>query len=158
MAKPGRWLPRFVLGSLCVLLLACESSPTEPTGPVGFETVLKTTLPGNAPEHLERQGPIRDRATWQSAWNELHGGAAPPLPEIDFGREMVVLALGPGCCGSVEILSITLERGELAVSTIVNTGGTRLCVAPDFSVHIVRLRRSGLGVRVEARREGGAFC
>jgi hypothetical protein len=155
MAKLGLKMPRLALGSLCVLLLACESSPTEPGGPVGFETVLKATLPGYAPDHLDDQGPIRDRAAWQAAWNELHGGAAPPLPEIDFRREMVVLALGPGCCGSVEILSITLESGELVVSTLVKASGNALCLAPDFSVHVVRLRRSGAGVRVEVRREDG---
>jgi hypothetical protein len=156
MAKQGRTLARLTLGAVCVLLLACDRSPTSPAGgSVHFETVLKTTLLGNAPQHLQDQLPIRDRATWQAVWAELHrqSGSQPPLPEIVFGREIVVLALGPGCCGGVEISSIELQRDELVVSALAEGSTNTVCVAGDFSVHVVRLRRVEASVRLVVRRQ-----
>jgi hypothetical protein len=142
----GRAVARFALGLFCVLLLACEkSSPTAPggSGSVAFETVLKTILPGAAPLHLVEQVPIRDRATWQSAWFELHrqSGSIPPLPEINFSRDVVVLALGPGCCGGVEIVTAEYRNSDLVVSGVAKVSTNTACLAGDFSVHIVRLRR-----------------
>lgn len=139
-----RALARFALGAFCVLLLACDkSSPTAPGGSVGFETVLKKTLLGAAPLHLQDQVPIRDRATWQAAWTELHrqSGRIPPLPEINFSRDVIVLALGPGCCGGVEIVTAEFRNSDLVVSAVAKVSTNTVCVAGDFSVHIVRLRR-----------------
>jgi hypothetical protein len=41
---------------------------------------------------------IRDRGAWQAAWGQMYRGQnpAPPLPEIDFTSEMVVLAAAGG--------------------------------------------------------------
>src|SRR5690606_12689678 len=54
---------------------------------------------------------IRDSAEWASAWSTLHQGLTPvpPIPAIDFGREMVVLvAIGeqPNGGHSVIITSV----------------------------------------------------
>ncbi len=37
---------------------------------------------------------VRDRDAWQSAWNEIHRNLmpVPPLPDVDFSAEMIVLA------------------------------------------------------------------
>ena len=50
---------------------------------------------------------VRDPAAWQSAWQQTFGRQrpVPPLPEIDFSREMVVLvALGSRASGGYTIL------------------------------------------------------
>lgn len=143
-----------VLGSMLLVLLACDSTPTEPELSVGFQTVLKAVLPGDSPARPEQEA-VRGRAAWQTAWTELHHGNPPPLPEIDFGREMVVLALGPGCCSEVEIFSILHERGELVVSLRVQVSTNTVCAFPDFTVHAVRLPRIDAPVRFFASRSEG---
>jgi hypothetical protein len=142
-----------VLSFLFLAVLACDNgSPTEPAIRVELQTVLKTTLPGATPSPAERT--VRDRAGWEAMWSELHGGNATPLPEIDFSREMVVAVLGPGCCGSAEILSIRRGR-ELVVDALTRTSTNTMCVAPDFSVHVVRLPRFEVPVRFSVTRQSG---
>jgi hypothetical protein len=156
MGKPRLATTGFVLGSILLVFLACDSTPTEPEVSVGFQTVLKAVLPGDSPD-LPEQEAIRDRATWQAAWTKLHNGNPPPLPEVDFGREMIILALGPGCCSEVEILSILREQGELVVSIHVKESSNTVCALPDFTAHAVRLSRFQGPVRFIARR-GEGFC
>jgi hypothetical protein len=156
MRTPRLATTGFVLGSLLLVFLACDSTTTEPEISVGFQTVLKAALPGESPS-LPEQEAIRDRATWQAAWTELHHGNPPPLPEIDFSREMVILALGPGCCSEVEIFSVLHERGELVVSLRVKESSNTVCALPDFTVHAVRLPRIDDPVRFFASR-GEGFC
>ena len=129
------------LAAMLLFAAACDDSPTEPAGSVRFETVLKTTLGGPAPS-LEGRQAIRDRGSLQAVWDELHEGPPPPLPDIAFGREMVIVALGPGCGGSVEITAIDRERLELVVRGQAKSCGNTLCFREDFSVHAVRLPRS----------------
>lgn len=141
------------LGSVLLAFSACDhGSPTEPTIRVGFETVFQGTVLGFAPPDGQRE--VRDRATWEATWSELHRGNAPPLPEVDFSREMVVLVTGPGCCGTVEILSIEGD-GELVVKALARASTNTICVAADFSVHAVRLSRFEVPVRFSVRSESG---
>lgn len=140
------------LGSMFLVFLACDhSSPTEPDGAVGFQTVLKATIPGPPPDFQGREA-VRDQATWQAVWTELQGDnpQPQPLPAVDFNREMVVLVVGPGCCGNAEILSIAHGRSELVVGAQTQSG-TALCVREDFSVHAVRLSRIEVPVRLDLR-------
>jgi hypothetical protein len=136
--------------SLFLLALACDDgrTPSEPRGAVRFETILKRILPDVPPSGLQEHAVIRDRASWEEVWKGLHRNDPPPLPEIDFRREMVVLAIGPGCCGDVEIRSIVRDRDELVVKALARTSGAQ-CFATDFSVHAVRLLRSEAPARFE---------
>jgi hypothetical protein len=145
------------LASMLLVLLACDHSPTEPlTGEIHFQTVLKASLPGTSPDR-EGQEAIRDRATWQAAWTKLHAESPQPLPEIDFGREMVILVLGPGCGGDTTINSIVRERGELVINAETSSCNFKSCGIADFSLHAVRLPRSEVPVRFNLRRSEG-FC
>lgn len=143
-----------VLSSIVLALSACESgSPTEPGTQVAFTTVLKATVAGFAPAGGQRE--IRDRATWQAAWAELHAENVPPLPAVDFSREMVVLVTGPGCCGTVEVRSIERRGGELTVHALSRASNNTVCVVPDFSVHAVRLARQQDPARFAVAKESG---
>lgn len=144
---------KLVLASMLLISLACGHSPTELAGEVGFQTVLKTLLPGFSPDFQGREA-IRDRVTWQAVWMELHGGVPQPLPEVDFSREMVVVVLGSGCNGEVTVSSIVSERGALVVNAQAKSCGNTLCAIADFSVHVVRLPRFELPVRLNVRGEG----
>jgi hypothetical protein len=147
-----------VLGAMLAVLLGCDRSPTEPSGAVGavsFQTVLKTTLPGNGPDLPGGGEVVRDRGRWQAVWMELHGGLPAPLPAIDFSREMVVLVAVPGCNGKVEISAIDREGSELVVRAQARSCGDALCVIAEFGVHAVRLPRSDSPVRFAVRHDAG---
>ena len=150
-------LIRLALASMLLVFLACDRSPTESGSlEIRFQTVLKTSLPGASPDP-QGQEVIRDAATWQALWSELHAGSPQPAPAIDFGREMVVAVLGPGCGGDTTISSI--ERGglELVVSGETSSCNFKVCGFADFSVHLVRLPRVEVPVRFNVRRSEG-FC
>lgn len=156
MATQRRMTVGFALGSMFLVFLACDNGPTEPERAVGFQTVLKTVLPGDLTQQPNREV-IRDRAAWQAMWTGLYGGNPPSLPQVDFDSEMVVLAVGPGCCGDVEILSIDQRGGELVVKALSQASPNTLCLLADFSVHVVRLPRFEVPVRFEVRT-GERLC
>ena len=154
MTTPRRVTAGLVLGSMLVIFLACDHrTPTEPSGSeVAFQTVLKGSLAGQSP-NLQGREAIRDQATWQAVWTELHSLSPQPLPEVDFNREMVVVVLGPGCTGTVEVSSIVSQRGELVVNAQAKACSNNLCFAADFSAHVVRLPRSEAPVRLNVRSD-----
>lgn len=143
-----------VLGSMLSILLGCDHSPTDPTGSVRFQTVLKATLPRDGPA-LQGGETVRDRARWQALWTELHGGLPAPLPEIDFSRETVILVVVPGCQANVEVSAIERERSELVVSAQAKSCGIAVCAVAEFGVHAVRLPRSESLVRFDVRHDAG---
>jgi hypothetical protein len=153
---PSR-LVRLALASMLLVFLACDRSPTESGSlEIRFQTVLKTSLPGASPDP-ERQEVVRDVETWQAIWSVLHAGSDQPPPAIAFGREMVVVILGPGCGGDTTISSIEREGGELVVNAETSSCNFKLCAIADFSLHIVRLPRVEVPVRFNVRRSAG-FC
>lgn len=144
-----------VLASMFLVFLACNDSPTEPDSEAAFQTVLKATLPGTAPD-LQGREVVRDQATWQEVWTELRGTSSAP-PAIDFRREMVVVVLGPGCGGDTTVSSITREPGALVVNAQTKSCGNTLCAIADFTVHTVRIPRSDTPVRLNVTG-GSGLC
>lgn len=147
------------LASMFLVFLACNDSPTEPGDSIGYQTVLKTSFPGDPP-NLEGREAVRDQATWEAVWGELHGLAlATPPPAVDFRREMVIVVVGPGCNGTVEVTSVAALQGQLLVSAEGEacSNALSLCAFADFSVHIVRVPRLNLPVRVNVTG-GGKLC
>jgi hypothetical protein len=143
------------LASMFLVFLACNDSPTEPGDSVSYQTVLKTVLPG-APPDLAGRETVRDQAAWQEVWAELHNESPAPLPAIDFRREMVVVVVGPGCHGVVTVSSIARLEGQLLVSAEGESCSETLaiCAILDFSVHVIRVPRLDLPVRVDVRDRG----
>ncbi len=142
MNTSRRAVTGLVLGSIFLAFLGCDDSPTDPGDfGMGFETILKGSLPGTSP-NPEGQEVIRDGATWQAVWLELHGGALRPLPRVDFGREMVIVILGPGCSGDTTISAIANDGGELVVHAATDSClPLAVCSFADFSLHVVRAPR-----------------
>ncbi len=137
--------------ALLLSLSGCDGSPTEPGSEISFQTVAKSTVPN-------RSGPtvrevVRDEAQWRAAWSSLWGAGAPPLPAIDFGREMVAVATaGITCTGDVEIEQIERQGARLVVH-IADAGPNpcALCFAAETVFHAVRLERIDLPERFEVR-------
>ncbi len=92
---------------------------------------------------------IRDRAAWLVAWTALHAGqdSVPPLPAVDFDRELVVLAaLGTKPTGGHEILiaSAVEEDGAVVVQVSVTMPGpdcmtTQVATTPADIARIPRV-------------------
>ncbi len=124
-----------------LLLIACDDLPTERRGDVAFQNVAKATL-------TPRSGPqvrtvVYDQASWQVVWRELWGNSAPPRPEIDFRREMVVVATASlSCFGDIEIESVDHDHGQVLVK-IADAGPETLClcIASEYAFHVVRATR-----------------
>jgi hypothetical protein len=151
-----RAMAGLVLGSMLLVFLACDDSPTDPaSSPVGYQTVLKTSLRGDLPD-LQGRETIRDQGTWQAVWTELYGGSPPPLPGVDFRREMVVaVVMGPSCGGEVTVSSIVREGAELVVNGQGRSCENTLCAWAEFSVHVVRLPRFDGPVRFNVKVNWG---
>src|SRR6185295_8629619 len=93
--------PRLGAALALLLLMACDDLPTERRGDVAFQNVAKATLPRSGPQV---RTVVYDQASWQVVWRELWGNSAPPRPEIDFRREMVVVATASlSCFGDIAI-------------------------------------------------------
>lgn len=143
-----------VLGAMFPVLLACDSSPTEPGDGRGFQTVVKAVFLGDQPDPQGNVA-VRDEATWRAVWAQLYG-VGRPLPAIDFSREMIIWVPGPSCCGDVEIVAIERVGGELVV-TARQSDATASCIGGRFSVHVVRLAREDSPVRLE-HKPSGVLC
>ncbi len=144
----------FVLASMFLVFLGCNDSPTEPENSVGFQTVLKTSFPG-APPDLQGRETVRDQATWEAVWVELHGLAlAPPPPAVDFRREMVIVVVGPGCNGFVTVSSVVDLQGQLVVTAEGEACSNAVCAIADFSVHLIRVPRLNVPVQVHVTDRG----
>jgi hypothetical protein len=66
---------------------------------------------------------VRDRAAWESLWRTLHGpiDPTPPLPAIDFSREMlVVAALGSRPSGGYAVdVGVPVQQSDGALEAVV---------------------------------------
>ena len=134
---------RFGIALALLLLVGCDDLPSEGRGrgDVSFQNVAKATL-------TPRSGPqvrtvVYDEASWEAVWRELWGSSAPPRPEIDFRREMVVVATASlSCFGDVAIESVDHDHGQVLVK-IADAGPETLClcIAPEYIFHVVRATR-----------------
>ena len=100
---------------------------------------------------------IRDRATWDTIWKRIVSpdpyhdpyNAVPPLPEIDFSREMlVVTAMGQRPSGGYRIMvNSVLEKNrrlEVEVHSISTCGGAPAIVTAP--IDIVRIPKTDIPV------------
>src|SRR6266498_1127183 len=129
---------------------ACRKyrSPTTPDSgtPLPQQTLYDYKSSGIT---VRRNEAIRDAARWQAVWAELHIGSfpVPPVPAVDFSRDMVVLAaLGTtqDSCFSIAVASV-VATSSLATVGIEISRFPPNCTCPPFSVtpaHAVKVRRT----------------
>ena len=117
-------------------------------------------VPFNALDHGVRSGirdarrlVIRDVETWQALWAEHVAGRvpAPPLPPVDFAREMVLaffLGEKPTSGYTATITEVLQLQDKLRVKVAVETPppGSFLLQVLTQPFHIVRLPRYDLPV------------
>jgi hypothetical protein len=116
-------LARMSIAALMVGSEAC-SSPAGPDGPAQSLPITRLR-----PEPLSlsyasglresQRLVVRDATAWQQVWASVWRGASPepPLPQVDFGHEMVVVAaLGERPTGGFTILIDSALEGSPGVS------------------------------------------
>jgi hypothetical protein len=137
----SRRLPQLAAALALLLALGCHDSPSEPSGEIGFQSLSKTML-------VPRSGPairtvVHDETTYAAVWRELWGDREPARPNVDFDREMVIVATATlGCFGDVQIEEVQKRGGQLEV-TVGDAGPEPLCLcaAPEYVFHVVRASR-----------------
>lgn len=139
-ASPARLAP--LLAALVVLVLSgCHDLLTEPRGEISFQSVVKATVTGRSGPQIREV--VRDEGRWAAVWRELWGGSAPPRPDLDFRREIAVVATASlSCFGDVEIEGV--ERLGSGVLVRMGDGGPPplcVCGAPEYVFHVVRAPR-----------------
>ena len=110
-----------------------------------LRTVLAESRSGLA---SARREVVRDAASWARLWAEIHDerSPAPPLPAVDFAREMlVVAALGTRPSGgySVAVQKVVVHGDTLDVSVLESCPARDAMVTMALTqpVHVVRLPR-----------------
>lgn len=104
---------------------------------------------------------VRDSTTWTRVWAQATSTqpSPPPLPAIDFGREMTVLVaagrMTPG--DQIRVDSAGVRQGffVVVVRTIVEC---RPFPAEAYPLEIVRVRQSDKQPSFVERRERAAHC
>jgi hypothetical protein len=160
------YVVRFSSLVFAMLVAACASSEVSTSPPGSSIPIVRlrsepysfTFVSGfDEPSRLV----VRDLATWQAAWTRTFRGASPipPLPDIDFSREMVVLvALGSHSSGGYGILidgasEAGVQGVDLAVHSI--SPGPKCGVTGAFTqpVDIARMPRRDGAIRFLERNE-----
>jgi hypothetical protein len=113
---------------------------------------------------------VRDAAGLERLWRQATAGqtAPPPVPTVDWGREMVVAVaagrMAPNDRIRVDSVGVRREPGadgharEVMAVLVLTTQGCERFTSAAFPVSLVRLRRyEGQVVFVE-RRERAAGC
>lgn len=104
---------------------------------------------------------VKDMATWQQVWSQATSsqGSPPPLPQIDFAREMVLVAgagqMRPGDQIRVDSAGV---RGDLFVAVVRTITACRAFPSAAYPLDIVRVERSDRVVSWTERRERAPDC
>ena len=104
---------------------------------------------------------VRDAAAWETQWRRATSLQAtpPPVPPLDFDREMAVLVaagrMTPGDQIHVDSAGVQGDYFVVWVRTIVQC---RRFSGNVYPLEIVRVRESDKAPRFVERRERGASC
>jgi hypothetical protein len=101
---------------------------------------------------------IRDDVGWREVWRRIHSPfiPAPPVPPIDFAREMIVLAsLGTRPSSGYDIIIQTAQRDAAGIEVLLrrsNPGpGCAVAAVVTQPVDLARIAVSDLPVRFAER-------
>lgn len=151
----------FVIAASAGQTLAAQDNYERPVAiiPLG-QMIAGQRLPFRPNSYLPDQirTVVRDRNSWIDLWKRMHSvdpshpdPNLPPAPEIDFSREMLIVA-GMGnqpSSGFAVFIDAAYERGPALIAVVRSVSPGRNCgVATVITspVDIVRVTRTGLPV------------
>jgi PrcB C-terminal len=140
----------------CSALLLAIAGCLMPSAPaIGQDIPLQRLRPDSVAFTLsgtfEEAGQFiaRDESTWRDLWQRVHGRSrpVPPLPAVDFGQEMLVIAaMGRRTSGGYAIrLERAYRKGPAIFIVVRQERPGRGCVVPSaltYPVDIARLPAS----------------
>jgi len=163
---------RAALACAAALLAACGGAPPPPSLPAPFAAIPGAVVPSSVIYDDDAGGMrdsvrlvVRDRAAFEVLWRSATRGQAspPPLPAIDFTREMVV-AVGAGRMTPSDHIRVDSVGGvrqgggrEALMVLVRTTEGCERFLAAAWPLQLVRVRRHDgpvLFVERRARAEG----
>lgn len=167
--------PRFVLACTAALLAACgggrpampgPASVPAPLGPVVQAAVIYDDDAGGMRDSVRLV--VRDLAAFQVLWRSATDGQAspPPLPAIDFAREMVV-AVGAGRMTPNDRIRVDSVGGprpgpgggrDAMVVLVRTTEGCERFPTAAWPLQLVRVRRHDGPVVFVERRVRAEAC
>jgi len=159
-------------GCALALLAACgggrPAAPPPSPAPVVQAAVIYDDDAGGMRDSVRLV--VRDRAALEALWRTATSGHAspPPLPAVDFGREMV-LAVGAGRMtpdDRIRVDSVGVRRqaggdgrvGEALVVLVRTVRGCQPYRAAAWPVQLVRVRRHDGPVVFVERRDRAEGC
>jgi hypothetical protein len=136
-------------------LLGAAASPAIAQPAVGFQPFderIQSQFRFNSNIVEPRYEAIRTERAWREIWDRATTGSAPPRPQIDFEREMLLLAaMGSRSSGgyTIRIVSVRETRHALVVSVVRNLLGPRCgaIAAVTEPADIVRVRATAKRLR-----------
>lgn len=155
---------RIVIAALIAGASACGS----PTGSSSPDQPLAITRLRSEPFSLAYASGLRelqrlvvpDASTWQQVWSSIWSGTSPepPIPQVDFGREIVVVAaMGERPTGGFTILidsaSETASGISIRIRSISPGSGCVTTQALTQPVDIARVPRRDGSVTFDERLE-----
>ena len=141
-----------------VFALGCsgDSDPTSPDGPVPFKEVAKEQFSGISQRRAEV---IALQSRWVQVWDEITATRTPkpPLPNVDFEKELLILAAygetGDGC-REVQIEKVDRRNGALDISILDKQRAASCPPCPPVAarpVHVVSVARAATGANYSWR-------
>ena len=155
---------RIVIAALTAGAAACgsptgSSSPGEPLGITRLRVEPFSLTYASGLRERQRLV-VRDASAWQQAWSSIWRGTSPesPIPQVDFGREIVVVAaMGERLTGGFTILIDSALEGTSGVSIRIRSispgSGCATTQALTQPVDIARVPRRDGSVTFDERLE-----
>lgn len=153
-----------------MLATGCGGAPSmaNPLAPVPGDARLLYDNSGGIQEAEQRV--IRDPATLHEVWQRVTStqDSPPPMPTVDFRREMVLLVAGgrmsPDDEMRVDSAGVRREstpggrQSEVLAVVYTVAEGCRRFPRPAYPVELVRIRRYDGEVRFTERRDRASTC
>ena len=155
-----------VITLISVIAIAAAGSGSGPDDRV-VQTSLTVTrlstqavkLPRDSGIPAEMLSVIKDEAAWKAFWKTIHENQtpAPPVPAIDFSREMVVVAaagMKPSSGYAMQVMSASEAKGEVTVVVQATSPGAGCMNAMMMTspVDIARIPKRDGQVRFDVKR------
>ncbi len=148
---------------ITVVAFAAASGPDE-RGAQASLTVSRLSaqgvkLPRDSGIPGEMMSVIKDEAAWKTFWSTMHASQtpAPPVPAVDFSREIIVVAaagMRPSSGYAIQVMSATEAKGDVTVSVELISPGAGCINAQMMTspVDIARIPKRDGQVRFDVAR------
>lgn len=164
----SRTLQRIIRCLMLAMVAACTSACSSTLGPSGPQAPLPITRFAHSNSGFSSfsgirtptRAVVRDSTTWRTTWEQINQPffPQPPLPTVDFNREMVLLAaMGTQPSGGYELLIESATRDTTGIDVELRRvspgAGCPVSAVLTQPLDLVRVPFSDQPVRFSERAE-----